>query len=63
MPSHLSVEQILSESSINQNASPYRYSMNEDEKILFDEGEQSYNKIIDAITNNCINEMQNETEP
>ena len=63
MPSHLSVEQILSESSINQNASPYRYSVNKDEKILLDEAEQSYNRIIDAITNNCINGMQNETEP
>ena len=62
MPSHLSVEQILSESSINQNASPYRYSMNEDEKILLDEAEQSYNRIVNAITNTCINEMPNNTE-
>ena len=61
MPSHLSVEQILSESSINQNASSYRYIVNEDEKILIDEAEQSYNRIINAITNYCINEMQNDT--
>lgn len=61
MPSHLSVEQILSESSINQNASPYRYSMNENEKILLDEAEQSYNRIINGITNSCINGMQNKT--
>ena len=50
MPSHLSVEQILSEPSISQNASPYRYSVNEDGKLLLDEAEQSYNRIIDAIT-------------
>ena len=62
MPSHLSVEQILSESSINQNASPYRYCMNEDEKILLDEAEQSYNRIVNAITNTCINKMPNNTE-
>jgi hypothetical protein len=61
MASHLSVEQILAQSSINQ-ISQYRYSENEDEKLLLEEAEQSYNRIIDAITNNCINGMQNETE-
>jgi hypothetical protein len=30
-------------------------------KLLLDEAEQSY-KIIDAITNNCINEISNDTE-
>jgi hypothetical protein len=30
-------------------------------KLLLDEAEQSY-KIIDAITNNCINEIPNDTE-
>ena len=35
--SPLSVEQILSESSIGQNADPYRY--NENEKLLLDEAE------------------------
>ena len=63
MPSHLSVEQILSESSISQNANSYRYDANEDEKILLGEAERSYNRIVNAITNNCINGMQNETEP
>jgi hypothetical protein len=38
MPSHLSVEQILSQSSISQNASQYEY--NENEKLLLDEAEQ-----------------------
>ena len=63
MPSHLSVEQILSESSISQNASSYRFNVNEDEKILLDEAELSYNRIVNAITNTCINEMPNNTEP
>jgi hypothetical protein len=61
MPSHLSVEKILAQSSISQSARPYEES--EDEKFLLQEAEQSYNRIIDAITNNCINGMQNETEP
>lgn len=62
MPSHFSVEQILSQSSISQNSSQYRYSENEDEKLLLDEAEQSYNRIANAITNTCINEMPNNTE-
>ena len=57
MPSHLSLEQILAQSSICQ------YEDSEDEKFLLHEAEQSYNRMIDAITNNCINGMQNETEP
>ena len=56
MPSHLSVEQILSQSSIGQHAS--QYNGNEDEKLLLDEAEHSYEKMADAITNNCINGMQ-----
>jgi len=59
MPSYLSVEQILLQSSINQNTSQYRYS--ENEKLLLDEAEQVYNKIVDAITNSCINKMPNDT--
>ena len=62
MPSHLSVEQILSQSSIRQNASQYSYSEDEDEKLLLDEAEQSYNTVVDAITNHCINAMPNDTE-
>ena len=61
--SSLSVEQILSQSSISQNSSQYIYSENEDEKLLLDEAEQSYNRIANAITNSCINGMQYETEP
>ncbi|MPZ07239.1 MAG: hypothetical protein GEU26_12635 [Nitrososphaeraceae archaeon] len=60
--SHLSVEQILSESSDSQDASLYGFGENEHEKLLLDEAEQSYNRIVDAITNNCINGMPNNTE-
>lgn len=59
MPSHLSVEQILS---ISQNASMYEYNENEGEKWLLDEAEQSYNRIVDAITNHCIDGMPNDVE-
>ena len=61
MPSHLSVEQLLSESSISQNGQS-RYGENGDEKLLLDEAEQSYNRIANAITNTCINEIANNTE-
>ena len=61
MPSHFSVEQILSQSS-NSQTSQYRYSEDENEKLLLDEAEQSYNRIANAITNTCINEMPNNTE-
>ena len=60
MPSHLSVEQIL-QPSISQRTSQYEDS--DDEKFLLHEAEQSYNRIIDAITTNCINGIQIETEP
>ena len=62
MSSHFSVEQILSQSLISQNSSQYRYSENEDEELLLDEAEQSYNRVANAITNTCINEMPNDTE-
>ena len=61
MPSHLSVEQILAQSYLSQSISPYEDS--EDEQLLLHEAEKSYSRVIDAITNNCINGMQNETEP
>jgi hypothetical protein len=48
MPSPLSVEHILSQSSISQNTSRYRYSEDEDKRLIIDEAEQSYNRIIDA---------------
>ena len=60
MPPHLSVEQILAQSSISQSGKPYEDS--EDEKFLLHEAEQSYNRIIDAITSNCINGMPNNAE-
>ena len=47
---------------LGQNTSQYRYSENENVKLLLDEAEQSYNRIIDAITNNCINEIPKDTE-
>lgn len=62
MSSHLSVEQILSESSVNQSAGLYRYDEDEDGKLLLDEAEQSYNRIVDAITNNCIKGVSNNTK-
>jgi hypothetical protein len=62
MPSHLSMEQILSQLSIGQDASLYGFGENENEKLLLDEAEQSYNRIVDAITNNCVNKMPNNTE-
>jgi hypothetical protein len=58
----LSVEQILLESSFSQNPSRYSIGENEDEKSLLDEAEQSYNRMVDAITSNCINGMPNDTE-
>ena len=56
------MEQILSESSDSQDASLYGFGENENEKLLLDEAEQSYNRIANAITNTCINEMPNNTE-
>ena len=57
IPSRLSVEQILSESSEGQDASLYDFGEDENEKLLLDEAEQSFNRIVNAITNNCINKM------
>lgn len=45
------------------NINQYRYSENEDEKLLLEEADLCYHRMIDAITSNCINEMPNETEP
>ena len=56
------MEQILLESSFSQNPSRYSIGENEDEKSLLDEAEQSYNRMVDAITSNCINGMPNDTE-
>jgi hypothetical protein len=62
MSSSLSVEQILSRTSISQNVNQYRYNEHEDEKLLLDEAEQLYNRIVDAITNHCIDGMPNDAE-
>lgn len=48
MPSLLSVEHILSQSSVSENTSRYRYSEDEDERLIIDEVEQSYNRIMNA---------------
>lgn len=61
----LSVEQLLSQLSISQiQPDPIQFEYNDDslENLILDEAEQSYNRILDAITNSCINEMPNETE-
>ena len=62
IPSHLSVEQILSDSSRSQEPSLYGFSENEIEKVLLDEAEQSYNRFVNAVTNNCINKMPSDTK-
>jgi hypothetical protein len=62
MPSHLSVEQILLESSDSQDVRLYGFDEDENEKLLLDEAEQSFNRFVDAITNSCINRMYNDTE-
>ena len=61
MPSHLSLEQILSDSSRSQEPSLYGFSENEIEKVLLDEAEQSYNRFVNAVTNNCINKMPSDS--
>gem|GEM_PF-5636363 len=48
MISLLSVEQILSQSSVSENTSRYIYSEDEDERLIIDETEQSYNRIMNA---------------
>ncbi|MGC1131755.1 MAG: hypothetical protein WA941_02940 [Nitrososphaeraceae archaeon] len=48
MTSLLSVEHILSQSSVSENTSQYRYSEDEDERLIIDEAEQSYNRIMNA---------------
>jgi hypothetical protein len=49
LSSHLSVEQILSQSFISEN---------EDEKFLLDEGERSYSRLVDAVTTITLMEYQ-----
>jgi hypothetical protein len=64
MPSTLSEVRSLSQSSISQNEQSSHYEYNEDpvEKLLLDEAEQLYNKIVEAYANKCINEITNDTE-
>jgi hypothetical protein len=62
MPSHLSVEQILPYSSRSQDANLHGFSENEIEKVLLDEAEQSYNRLVNAVTNNCINKIPSDSK-
>lgn len=63
MPSALSAEQILSQLSINQNEQhPNQFGYGEYEKLLLDEAEQFYNRIVDAFASKCFNELPNDTE-
>ena len=57
--------QSLLETSISQNEySTSQYGYNEDalEKILLDEAEEIYSKLVDNISNRCINELTNDTK-
>jgi len=49
-----------SEPSDSQDANLYAFG--EDEKLLLDEAEQSYNKIADSIANKCINEIHTDAQ-
>jgi hypothetical protein len=40
-----------------------RYVCDENEKLLLDEAEHSYNRIMDAVTNNYINGIPTNAEP
>jgi hypothetical protein len=56
----LSVEQIILHSSINQNEQYLNYlGNNEDslEKLVLDEAEQLFNRIVIALTSKCMNEI------
>lgn len=62
MSTQLSMEQILSESSVSQNLGQYSIGVNDTEKLLLDEAELSYNRMVDAVTNNFINGIPTNTE-
>jgi hypothetical protein len=62
MSTQLSMEQILSESSVCQNPSQYSIGENDNEKLLLDEAEQAYNSMVDAIANRRINGVPTNTE-
>ena len=53
--SPLSMEQILSEPDDSRDACLNGLGENEYEKLLLDEAELSYNRIVNAITNNYVN--------
>jgi hypothetical protein len=58
MSTPLSVEQLLLQSSPSiQKASRYEHREDENEKMLLDEAELSYNRLVDAITNHSINQI------
>jgi transcriptional regulator with XRE-family HTH domain len=61
----LSAEQILLSEATSSSISPhepYGYADEEDAiaKLLFDEAEQSFNRLVDAVTNRCINWIPND---
>jgi transposase-like protein len=63
--STLSIEYLLSQSSINQNEQhPNQFGYNEDtrEKLLLDEAKQLYNRIVAVLTGKCMNEIDIDTE-
>jgi hypothetical protein len=55
----------MSHSSISQNeqhTNQFGYNDNSLEKLVLDEAEQSYNRIVEALTNNCVEEMPDDTK-
>ena len=56
----LSVEQLLSQSSISENQSdPTQFAHNNDslENLILDEAEQCYNRIVEAYAGKCTNDI------
>ena len=61
----LSVEQLLSQSSISENQSdPTQFAHSNDslENLILDEAEQCYNRIVEAYVGKCTNDIPYDTE-
>ena len=61
----LSVEQLLSQSSISENQSdPTQFAHNNDslENLILDEAEQCYNRIVEAYVGKCTNDIPYDAE-
>ena len=61
----LSVERLLSQSSISQNQpDPIQFGYNNDflEKLILDEAEQLYNKFAEALTSKSMNQIKNDSD-